>query len=319
MAAIQTRGLSKRYGDVVALDGLSLSVDHGECYGFLGPNGAGKSTTINVLTGQLRPDEGTARVAGVDPVVTPVEARRHVGVLPENGRPPSFLTVREYFEFAAATRGLDAETLASRLDRWAERLAFAEKLDTLCADLSQGERQKVLVAQAFVHEPPVVFIDEPLTNLDPIVQERVKRFFETYRRAGNTLFLSTHFVGTAAEVCTEVGIVNRGRLLTELRPRGMDGDALLDRFFEIVDDDVTVDEDDLAVRDDDAATPVGDPTTPADDPATPAGDSATPVGDPATSAGDPTMPPGDREDGRADGADPFETTPGTGTSSSTDP
>jgi ABC-2 type transport system ATP-binding protein len=238
MAAIQTRELSKRYGDVVALDALSLTVEHGETYGFLGPNGAGKSTTINILTGQLVPDAGEARVAGVDPVETPVEARRHVGILPERGRPPSFLTVREYFEFAAATRGLDDATMVERVDRWAERLEFAHKLETLCTDLSQGERQKVLLTQAFVHEPEVVFIDEPLTNLDPIMQERVKEFIETYRAAGNTLFLSTHDVDTAAEVCTEVGIINRGRLLDELRPRGMDGDALLDRFFESVDDDV---------------------------------------------------------------------------------
>lgn len=238
MSAIRTRELSKRYGDVTALDSLSLTVEDGECYAFLGPNGAGKSTTINILTGQLRPDSGTARVAGVDPVETPVEARRHVGILPESGRPPSFLTVREYFEFAAATRGIGTETLEARLEAWADRLEFAHKLETLCTDLSQGEKQKVLIAQAFVHEPRVVFIDEPLTNLDPIIQERVKRFFETYRKAGNTLFLSTHFVETAAEVCTQVGIINRGRLLEELRPRGMDGDALLDRFFESVEEDI---------------------------------------------------------------------------------
>jgi ABC-2 type transport system ATP-binding protein len=238
MAAIRTRDLSKRYGEVAALDALSLTVEDGECYGFLGPNGAGKSTTINVLTGQLAPDSGEARVAGVDPVEAPVEVRRHVGLLPENGRPPSFLTVREYFEFAGAARGMDEATLERRVDRWAERLEFAHKLDTLCTDLSQGERQKVLLAQAFVHEPRVVFIDEPLTNLDPIMQERVKRFFETYREAGNALFLSTHFVETAAEVCTQVGIINRGRLLDEVRPAGMDGDALLDRFFASVDEDV---------------------------------------------------------------------------------
>jgi ABC-2 type transport system ATP-binding protein len=238
MAAIQTRALSKRYGDVVALDSLSLTVEDGECYGFLGPNGAGKSTTINVLTGQLTPDSGDARVAGVDPVETPLEARRQVGILPENGRPPSFLTVREYFEFAAATRTMDAATRKRRIERWADRLEFAHKLDTLCTDLSQGEQQKVLITQAFLHEPRVVFIDEPLTNLDPIIQERVKNFFDTYREAGNTLFLSTHFVETAAEVCTQVGIINRGRLLEELRPRSMNGDALLERFFESVEDDV---------------------------------------------------------------------------------
>jgi ABC-2 type transport system ATP-binding protein len=161
-----------------------------------------------------------------------------VGILPENGRPPSFLTVREYFEFVGATRGLCDAAVDDAVASWADRLEFRHKLDTLCTDLSQGERQKVLVTQAFLHEPEVVFIDEPLTNLDPIMQERVKRFFETYREAGNTLFLSTHFIGTAEDVCTRVGIVNRGRLLSEVDPRSLGKDeTLLDRFFAAVDAD----------------------------------------------------------------------------------
>jgi ABC-2 type transport system ATP-binding protein len=236
--AVRTTGLAKHYGEVTALDDLSLTVPRGELYGFLGPNGAGKSTTINILTGQLVPDEGTAEVAGIDPVAEPVQARGAVGILPENGRPPSFLTVREYFDFVAATRDLDEDVVGPRVDAWADRLEFEHKLDTLCADLSQGERQKVLVTQAFLHEPPVVFIDEPLTNLDPIMQERVKRFFREYRADGNTLFLSTHFIGTAEEVCTKVGIINRGRLLAEIDPRDLDGsESLLDRFFAAVDAD----------------------------------------------------------------------------------
>jgi ABC-2 type transport system ATP-binding protein len=239
--AVAADGLRKRYGDVTALDGLSLAVERGELYGFLGPNGAGKSTSINVLTGQLRPDEGTARVAGVDPVADPIEAREHVGILPENGRPPSFLTVREYFDFVATARGLDEATVDRRVAAWADRLAFESKLDTLCTDLSQGERQKVLVTQAFVHEPAVVFIDEPLTNLDPIIQERAKRFFRRYADEGNTLFLSTHFVATAQEVCSRVGIVNRGRLLAELDPRELECESLLDRFFATVDADADPD------------------------------------------------------------------------------
>ncbi|MFB6207602.1 MAG: ABC transporter ATP-binding protein [Haloglomus sp.] len=236
--AVRTEGLAKRYGDVTALDDLSLTVPRGELFGFLGPNGAGKSTTINILTGQLVPDEGRAEVAGIDPVEEPVRARQAVGILPENGRPPSFLTVREYFEFVAATRDLDDDVVEPRVDAWADRLEFAHKLDTLCTDLSQGERQKVLITQAFLHEPEVVFIDEPLTNLDPIMQERVKRFFRQYREDGNSLFLSTHFIETAAEVCTRVGIINRGRLLAEIDPRELDPkESLLDRFFAAVDAD----------------------------------------------------------------------------------
>jgi len=236
--AVETTDLTRRYGDVTALEALSLSVGRGELYGLLGPNGAGKSTTINVLTGQLRPDSGEARVAGVDPVAEPVEARRRVGVLPESGRPPSFLTVREYFDFVAAARDMATGTLDDRVAAWADRLAFERKLDTLCADLSQGERQKVLITQAFVHEPTVVFIDEPLTNLDPIVQERVKRHVRDYVDAGNTVFLSTHFVSVAEEICTRVGIVDRGRLLADLDPTDLDGESLLDRFVDAVEGDL---------------------------------------------------------------------------------
>jgi ABC-2 type transport system ATP-binding protein len=238
--AVRTKGLAKHYGDVTALDDLSLTVPQGELFGFLGPNGAGKSTTINILTGQLVPDAGSAAVVGIDPVAEPVRARQAVGILPENGRPPSFLTVREYFEFVAATRELDDDVVGPRVDAWADRLEFEHKLDTLCTDLSQGERQKVLITQAFLHEPDLVFIDEPLTNLDPIMQERVKRFFREYRADGNTLFLSTHFIGTAEEVCTKVGIINRGRLLAEIDPRELDeSESLLDRFFAAVDADST--------------------------------------------------------------------------------
>jgi ABC-2 type transport system ATP-binding protein len=251
--AIQTTDLAKRYGDVSALDGLSLSVGRGELYGFLGPNGAGKSTTINILTGQLRPDEGTASVLGIDPVANPVEARGAIGVLPENGRPPSFLTVREYFEFVATAR--DLEDIDARVREWADRLEFAHKLDTLGADLSQGERQKVMITAAFVHEPELVFIDEPLTNLDPIMQERAKRFFREYREDGNTIFLSTHFIGTAEEVCTKVGVVNRGRLLAETDPRTLDEESLLDRFFAVVDADRADSE--LAIGTDPAAPGAG--------------------------------------------------------------
>jgi ABC-2 type transport system ATP-binding protein len=239
-SVIEAEGLSKRYGEVTALDSLDLSVPPGELYGFLGPNGAGKSTTINVLTGQLVPDSGTARVAGVDPVAEPVRARERVGILPENGRPPSYLTVCEYFDFVAEARGLDS--IADRVERWADRLAFTAKLDTLCTDLSQGERQKVLITQAFLHEPAIVFIDEPLTNLDPIIQERAKRFFRTYAEDGNTVFLSTHFIATAGDLCTRVGVVNRGRLLDEFDPRELGEETLLDRFFTTIDaDSVAVD------------------------------------------------------------------------------
>jgi len=235
MAAIRTEGLTKTYGDLRALDGLDLTVERGELFGFLGPNGAGKTTTIRILTGQLRPDAGEADVLGVDPVAAPVAVREAIGVLPERESPPAFMTPREYFDFVGTVRGLDEETVARRVETWADRLDFAAKLDTLSTDLSRGQQQKVMIAQAFVHDPDAVFIDEPLANLDPIVQERVKSFLRDYVEDGNAAFISTHDIGVAEEICDRVGVVTEGELIADREPSALDPDeSLLDLFLDDV-------------------------------------------------------------------------------------
>ena len=231
MAAIGARDVSKSFGDLEALAGLTLAVDAGELFGLLGPNGAGKTTAIRILTGQLVPDAGEVEVLGVDPVAEPVEARRRLGVLPEQASPPSFLTPREFFDFVGTMRSLEPDLVADRVDAWADRLAFAEKLDTLNTDLSRGQQQKVMVAATFLHEPAAVFIDEPLVNLDPIVQERLKRYLVEYVDAGNAVFLSTHHIEVAERLCTRVGVVRAGRLVAEREPATLaDGESLLDLF-----------------------------------------------------------------------------------------
>lgn len=231
--AVETEQLTKRYGENVALDGLTLEVEKGELFGLLGPNGAGKSTAIEILTGQTNPTSGTARVMGIDPVEEPVEARSSMGVLPEREDPPSFLTPREYFEYVADVREFE---LDGELGSWAERLGFEDKLDSVSTDLSRGQKQKVMFAQAFLHEPELVFIDEPLTNLDPVVQERVKRFIVEYNEKGNTVFLSTHDITVAEKICTRVGIIQNGELtaerdVTEVKESGS---SLIDEFLDEV-------------------------------------------------------------------------------------
>jgi ABC-2 type transport system ATP-binding protein len=230
----------KSYGDFLALDRLSLSVERGETFGLLGPNGAGKTTTIQLLTGQTSPDSGELSVLGTDPAADPVETRRRVGIVPEKESPPSFLSPREYFQFVGRVRDIDDTTLDERVAEWAERLSFRDKLDALASDLSRGQQQKVMISQAFLHDPDVVFIDEPLANLDPIVQATVKEYFERYREAGNALFLSTHHIEVAEEICTRVGVVADGRLVSERWPAEMDaGESLLDAFVEEVEDSPT--------------------------------------------------------------------------------
>lgn len=213
MSAITTENLHKSFDGVTALENLSLSVDEGELFGFIGPNGAGKTTTVNLLTGQLSPDSGTMSVLGVDPAEQSVEVRRRVGILPERESPPSFMTPREYFEFVADIRGIP--DVGDRIMEWSDRLKFATQLDTLCMDLSKGEKQKVMITQTFLHEPALVFIDEPLINLDPIIQGRFKRFLQEYNKDGNTVFLSTHVMHLAEKLCDRIGILDQGRLIAD--------------------------------------------------------------------------------------------------------
>lgn len=228
MPAVETSGLTKRYGDVVALSDLSLSVDEGELYGLLGPNGSGKTTTIEILTGQRTPTDGSVSVLGNDPVADPIAVRRDVGILPEREDPPSFLTPREYLRFVGDVR--DIADIDDRIDEWSRKLEFEGILDTLSADLSEGERQRVMLSQTFLHEPDLVFIDEPLVNLDPLMQEEVKTHLQDYCDDGNTLFLSTHFMSVAEELCTRVGIIANGELVAERDPQSLDDEALLDAF-----------------------------------------------------------------------------------------
>ncbi len=233
MSAIRVDSLTKRYGDVTALNGLTMTVEAGEFYGLLGPNGAGKTTTIEILTGQTAPDQGSASVLGIDPIADPVDLRQAVGILPEKEAPPSLMTPREYLRFTGAVRELPADRIDDGIATWAERLAFAENLDVLATDLSRGHQQKVMIAAAFLHEPAVVFIDEPLANLDPIVQEQVKSFLATYRADGNTVLLSTHNVDVGADLCTRVAILQTGELIEEIRPDEIGPDrTLLDEFIQ---------------------------------------------------------------------------------------
>jgi len=231
VSAIRVENVRKSFGETTAIDGLSLSVEAGELFGLLGPNGAGKTTTMEILSGQLVPDSGRTEVLGVDPVEEPTAVRERVGILPEKESPPSFLTPREYFEFIGAIRDLPDGEVDARVETWARRLDFADTLDTLSTDLSRGQQQKTMIAGAFFHEPAAVFIDEPLANLDPIVQERVKRFFREYQAAGNTVVITTHDVDVAGELCSRVGIVHGGDLVADVRPAELGDRTLLDVFF----------------------------------------------------------------------------------------
>jgi len=208
---LEAQNLTKTYADVTAVSHVTMSVERGALFGLLGPNGSGKTTMIKMLTGQTRPTAGSATVLGVDVVRDPVGVRGLVGIIPEQETPPSFLTAKEYLEFVAAVRKIpDIETKA---DWWFDFLDFADKKNVLCKDLSRGTRQKLMFTQAFIHEPALALIDEPLINFDPIMQDLVKDYLAGYVKKGRTIFISTHILEVAEEICSGFAILHKGTLL----------------------------------------------------------------------------------------------------------
>jgi ABC-2 type transport system ATP-binding protein len=209
---IEVQHLTKRYGRVTAVDDVSFRVERGEILGFLGPNGAGKTTTMRILTGYMPATEGRAVVAGFDVFNEPLEAKRRTGYLPET--PPLYpdMTVREYLDFVARIKAVPSAERKSRVDAVMERTRVADMATRHCAKLSKGYRQRVGLAQALIHNPEVLILDEPTAGLDP------KQIIETRDLIRNlagdhTIILSTHILPEVAQTCQRVIIINRGRVV----------------------------------------------------------------------------------------------------------
>jgi ABC-2 type transport system ATP-binding protein len=233
-AAIVTRDLVKRYGKLEALGGLSITVEQGESFCLLGPNGAGKSTTISILTGQLGPTSGSATVMGIDVTKDPLGVKKMIGIVPENEYPPSFLTVREYLDLVCSIRNVPDP--APKIDRWIEFFGLGTKADVLCKDLSKGTKKKVIVSAALVHEPKLLFLDEPFLDLDPIVQHNLKAYLKEYVVKGGTIFLSTHILEIAEKLCTRTAILSEGKLIAsgEVTQLKQAQESLEDVFMRLV-------------------------------------------------------------------------------------
>jgi ABC-2 type transport system ATP-binding protein len=217
---IEVQHLTKRYGRVTAVDDVSFRVERGEILGFLGPNGAGKTTTMRVITGYIPATEGRAIVAGFDVFDQPVEAKRRTGYLPET--PPLYpeMTVREYLSFVARIKGVAATERKSRLQQVMERTRVAEVADRHCGKLSKGYRQRVGLAQAILHNPDVLVLDEPTAGLDP------KQIIETRElikelAGDHTIILSTHILPEVAQTCQRVVIINKGRVVAIDTPENL--------------------------------------------------------------------------------------------------
>jgi ABC-2 type transport system ATP-binding protein len=211
-AVIEVQHLTKRYGSVTAVDDVSFKAERGEILGFLGPNGAGKTTTMRVLTGYMPATEGTALVAGYDVLEQPIEAKRRTGYLPET--PPLYpdMTVSDYLTFCARIKGVPRSERTSRVRTVMERTQVADMAKRHCAKLSKGYRQRVGLAQALLHNPEVLILDEPTAGLDP------KQIIETRRLikglgGDHTIILSTHILPEVSQTCNRIVIINRGRVV----------------------------------------------------------------------------------------------------------
>ncbi|MGE5243931.1 MAG: ABC transporter ATP-binding protein [Betaproteobacteria bacterium] len=217
---IEVQHLTKRYGPVTAVNDVTFRVERGEILGFLGPNGAGKTTTMRVLTGYMPATEGKAIVAGFDVFEQPVEAKRRTGYLPET--PPLYpdMSVAEYLSFVAKVKGVPAAERRQRLQAVMERTRVADMAGRLCSKLSKGYRQRVGLAQAIIHNPDVLILDEPTAGLDP------KQIIETRQlikelAGDHTIILSTHILPEVSQTCQRVVIINKGHVVAVDTPAAL--------------------------------------------------------------------------------------------------
>lgn len=240
---IEVEGVSKNYGPFSAVSNLSFSVEPGEILGFLGPNGAGKTTTMRVLTGFFPPSAGSARVAGHDVVAEPLAAKAKIGYLPET--PPLYpeMSVVDYVHFVARIKGVPSGECAEKVDRALERCSLTEVRDKLTAKLSKGFRQRVGLAQALVHDPEVLILDEPTAGLDPQQIGETRELIKTLG-GDHTVILSTHILPEVSMTCDRVVIINRGRLVAEGTPA-----SLTEQFRKNASIDVTIQGSIVAIED----------------------------------------------------------------------
>jgi ABC-2 type transport system ATP-binding protein len=210
---IELENISKSYGKKKAVDNLSLMVKKGEFFGFLGPNGAGKTTTIKIMTGLLRPESGIVKICGIDVARDPQGAKLKTGYIPDAPYLYEKLTAREYIEFTGGLFNMPPEKIKSQVEWLFELFGMDGWADQRCEEYSHGMRQKVVFSAAFVHNPEVLIVDEPMVGLDPQSMRLVKDMLKLFAQRGTTVFISTHLLTVAEELCDRIGIVNEGKMV----------------------------------------------------------------------------------------------------------
>ena len=231
---IEVRGLTRCYGELVAVDHVDFAVERGEIFGFLGPNGAGKTTTVRMLTGYIPPTEGTAVLDGHDVVAEPTAARRHIGVVPEEANVYVGLSVWQNLMLMAELHGVGRARRRQHAMELLELLGLADRMKHKGRALSKGLRQRLMLAMALVSDPAILFLDEPTSGLDVasarLIRERV---VQMNREQGMTIFLTTHNIDEADQLCHRVAIINQGRIVAIDTPQALRGAVEASRSVEV--------------------------------------------------------------------------------------
>jgi ABC-2 type transport system ATP-binding protein len=211
---LQVRGLAKRYGDQWALGGIDLDVKRGEVFGFLGPNGAGKTTFTKCTTGFVRPQRGSVHVLGIDALAHPTRAAPHFGLVPDQYDFYTNLTGRQHLDFYGRLYGMNRRERKDRIDEMLARVRMEEGADKRTKAYSHGMKQRICIAQAMMHQPDVIFFDEPTNGLDPKGAYELRVMIRDLAKDGTTVFLNSHLLNEVEQTCGRVAVLDRGRLLT---------------------------------------------------------------------------------------------------------
>ena len=232
MAVISCNKLSKKYEDVLALDKVNLEIEKGEFFGLLGPNGAGKTTLLKILTGQIKSSKGTAEILGMNIEDNVIDVKKKIAIVPEQESPPSFLTPKEVLEMVASIRQIENPDI----EEWITFFELEAMEGRVCRNLSRGQKQKVMLAAAFISDTDLMFLDEPFINLDPIVQTKVRDWLVQYVDKGGTVFLNTHLLENAQRLCNRAAIIHNGEIQSMIKVKELDDQNmnLEELFHEII-------------------------------------------------------------------------------------
>ena len=240
---IELKDLTKRYGHLVAVNRLNLSIARGEIFGFIGPNGAGKTTTLRMMGGILAPSEGSVIIGGMDMAVEPERVKKSIGFIPDRPFVYEKLTGKEFLRFTADLFGIKDAAFQEKSDKILKQFALEDWADELIESYSHGMKQRLIMSAAILHDPEVIIVDEPMVGLDPAGVRMIEGLFRDLAREGTTLFMSTHTLALAEDVCDRIGIIHKGVLIAigtveELRRSAQVREGDLEKVFLILTEEV---------------------------------------------------------------------------------